>query len=211
MTSPTIRASITPALILAILLAACSSAGSGSASPSSTAASSANESASEQPSTAPASEPPASEPPTDELGEFGCDFPLVAVGTADRAQIVDIRVGEHDGFDRVVFEFDEGTPQFSLDEATPPLLADGSGLPIEVAGNSFWQLIMQGGTSQSPDGEPTYEGPVDFSPGFPMLTQLITGGDFEAVSTWYFGLEAASCARVITLTAPSRLVIDIEH
>lgn len=210
MTSPTIRASIAPALILAVLLAACSSAGSGSASPSSTAASSASASASEQPSTTPASEPPTDEP-NDELGEFGCDFPTAAVGTADRAQITAIRVGEHDGFDRVVFEFDEGIPQFSLDEATPPLLADGSGLPIEVAGNAFLQLIMQGGTRVSPDGELTYDGPVDFNPGFPMLTQLITGGDFEAVSTWYLGLDAAACVRVITLAAPSRLVIDIEH
>jgi hypothetical protein len=70
---------------------------------------------------------------------------------------------------------------------------------------------MHGGTAQSPDGDPTYDGPFDFTPDFPKLTQLISGGDFEAVSTWYFGLDDASCVRVLTLTDPSRLVIDIEH
>ena len=41
--------------------------------------------------------------------------------------------------------------------------------------------------------------------------QLVQGGDFEALSTWFLGLDGGGCYRVFTLTSPSRLVIDIEH
>jgi hypothetical protein len=156
------------------------------------------------------SEEPSSEP-TDGLGMFACSFPVNAVGTVARAQITDIRVGTHDGYDRIVFEFDAGVPEFGLDETEPPLLGDASGLPVEVEGNAFWKLVMQGGTILSPDGDITYEGPREFMPGFPKLSELDTGGDFEAVSTWYIGQEEPSCVRVSILTDPSRLVLDIEH
>jgi hypothetical protein len=211
-TMPSLRASAAPALILSLVLAACTAVvPSGPASQ--TAGAQASESlapSGEASSSPPASVDPSSEP-TDDLGSFACSLPVTAVGTVPLALITDIRVGNHDGYDRVVFEFNDGIPRFTLDEATPPLLADGSGLPIDVDGNAFWQLVMQGGTRVNPEGGFSYAGATDFTPGFDKLTQLITGGDFEAVSTWYFGLEATSCVRVISLTNPSRLVIDIEH
>jgi hypothetical protein len=206
------RRAIAPGLILVFLLAACTAAdptGSATASPSEQPSESV--AASEQPSSSALPSADASGEPTDELGDFACSFPVTGVGSVVRAQISDIRVGEHDGFDRAVFEFQNGIPQFTLDEATPPLLADGSGLPLDVHGNAFWQLVMQGGTRVSPDGVETFLGPSDFTPGFTRLTQLTQGGDFEAVSTWYFGLEATSCVRVLTLNDPPRLVIDVEH
>ena len=49
-------------------------------------------------------------------------------------------------YDRVVIEFDEGIPPFTLDEATPPLLADPSGMEMDVEGSAFWSLVLQGGT-----------------------------------------------------------------
>lgn len=214
MTMPRRRASAAPALILSLVMAACTAvdpSGFGGVAPSATAQATESPPPSvEASSSPPASGHPSSEP-TNDLGPFACDYPLAGVGTVPLALITDIRVGAHDGYDRVVFEFNAGIPQFRLDEATPPLLADGSGLPIEVDGSAFWQLVMQGGTRVNPEGGFSYAGPTDFTPGFDKLTQLVTGGDFEAVSTWYFGLEASSCVRVITLTNPSRLVIDIEH
>lgn len=149
--------------------------------------------------------------PSDDLGELACSFPLTGVGTVVRAQITDIRVGTHDGYDRVVFEFDNGIPEFMLDEATPPLLQDPSGLEMEVDGTAFLRLVMHGGTAVSPDGVQTYTGPTEFTPDFLRLAELESAGDFEAVSSWYMGLSEASCVRVLTLTTPSRLVIDIEH
>jgi hypothetical protein len=196
-----------PAMALVLLLAACRGAGTGSATSASQAASAsqASESVEASGSTEPSAEP------TDDLGPFTCALPVAGNATTGRAQIVDVRVGTHDDYDRVVIEFEAGVPAFTLDETTPPLLKDPSDLPLDVEGNAFWQLVMQGGTRVSPAGVETYDGKTDFMPGFVQLTELIEGGDFEAVSTWYFGLESEACVRVLTLTDPSRLVFDVEH
>ncbi len=146
------------------------------------------------------------------LGPFSCDLPVVEDATVGRAQIVDVRVGTHAGYDRVVFEFADGLPEISLDRATPPFTEDASGLPIDVEGTSFLRLTMRGGTKQTEDGTSSYDGPTDFDPAFPMLVDLTEGGDFEAQSTWYLGLNGEACVRVTLLTedGPPRLVIDVE-
>lgn len=161
-----------------------------------------------------ASSPASSEPvPSDELGPFSCDLPVVDDATVARAQITDVRVGTHADYDRVVFEFANGLPEFTLDRATPPFSHDASGMPVEVEGSSFLRLTMRGGTKQTEDNTSSYDGPIEFHPGFSTLIDLVEGGDFEAQSTWYLGLASEACVRVIRLTddgAP-RLVIDVEH
>lgn len=159
------------------------------------------------------SAPASAEPiPSDELGAFSCDLPVVEDATVARALITDVRVGTHADYDRVVFEFADGLPEITLDRATPPFTHDASGLPVEVTGSSFLRLTMRGGTKQTLDNTSSYDGPTDFDPEFPTLIDLVEGGDFEAQSTWYLGLAGDACVRVLRLTddAP-RLVIDIEH
>jgi hypothetical protein len=150
--------------------------------------------------------------PSDALGEFSCDLPIVE-GTPERAVYVDVRVGTHANYDRVVFEFTNGLPEMTLERATPPFMHDTSGLPVEVEGDSFLRLTMPGGTKETEEHTSAYDGPIDFHPEFPMLVHLIEGGDFEAHSTWYLGLNEEACARVTLLTddGPPRLVIDVEH
>jgi hypothetical protein len=170
-------------------------------------------------SPAPTADPPASsdspEPvPSEDLEEFTCDeLPIHEDATVPRANIVDVRMATHDGFDRVVFEFTDGLPEVTLGRAEPPFTHDASGAPIDVEGTSFLQLTMRGGTKQTEEGTSSYDGPTEFDPGFPTLVDLIEGGDFEAQSTWYFGLSSEACVRVMALTddgAP-RLVIDVEN
>lgn len=195
------------ATALILLLAACGRAGAGdattSASPSASATTSASESASASASTV-------ATPSPDPLGAFACDFPVTGTATVTRAQLVDVRVGTHAGYDRVVFEFEEGIPAFTLDRATPPLVEDASGRELDVAGNAFWALVMREASRVRMDGTPAFTD-TDFTPNFPKLTELVEGGDFEAVSTWYFGLDSDSCIRVLRLDDPSRLVFDIQH
>ena len=151
--------------------------------------------------------------PSDELGAFSCELPVVDDATVARALIADVRVGAHADYDRVVFEFENGLPEFTLDRATPPFSHDASGMPVEVEGSSFLRLTMRGGTKQTEDNTSSYDGPIEFHPGFSTLIDLVEGGDFEAQSTWYLGMASDACVRVIRLTddgAP-RLVIDVEH
>ena len=161
-----------------------------------------------------ASESASVEPiPSEDLGPFTCDLPIHVDATTARANITDVRVGSHADYDRVVFEFTDGLPEASLERAEPPFTQDASGAPIDVEGSSFMRLVMRGGTKQTEAGTSSYDGPLDFDPGFATLVDLIEGGDFEAQSTWYLGLTSEACVRVITLTddGPPRLVIDVEH
>lgn len=199
------------ALIVSMALAGCA-AGSPLVAPSDSAIAS----ASAEPSIH-ASEPASAEPsalasePTDSLPPFECTPSVTIPSTTDRAQITDVRVGTHDGYDRVVFEFASGIPDAVIEGVLPPLYADPSGLEVDVAGTAFLKVTMHGASKMSPEGGVTYDGSTNFEPGFDRLAQLIEGGDFEAVSSWYLGLDGAGCFRVLTLADPSRLVIDIEH
>lgn len=151
--------------------------------------------------------------PSEDLGAFSCDLPIHEDATVARANIVDVRVGTHADYDRIVFEFTDGVPEVSLERADPPFTEDASGQPIDVEGSSFLSLTMRGGTKQTDDGTSSYDGPTEFSPDFPSLVHLVEAGDFEGQSTWIIGLSSEACVRVLTLTddgAP-RLVIDIEQ
>jgi hypothetical protein len=152
---------------------------------------------------------PAASEPTDGLGPFGCE-PVHSPGTGAFTNITDVRVGTHAEYDRIVFEFSDGLPEFTIEPASPPFTRDASGLPLIVNGNAFWRIWLNGATKLSQTGGITYSGPTEFVVQS-QLVHLIEGGDFEAVSTWYAGTGATACVRVLTLSAPDRLVIDLEH
>lgn len=198
-------------LLTCLLLAGC---GGVSASPSASTLSSSVPSASGQ-SAAATSSAATSESvvpePSGNLGPFACTLPVSDPGTAARAQITGVRVGTHTDYDRIAFEFDAGIPRYQVETATPPFYADPSGLPLQIAGSAFWKITLVGGTRVKPDGGSSYAGPTNFVPNFNALVQLKEGGDFEALSTWYVGLTDTSCIRVLTLSDPARLVIDIRH
>ena len=208
--------------LAASLLAGCFGGGASPSSPSSPSSS---------PSHAPTTEPSASvavsvvpsattpaasvEPiPSADLGEFSCDLPVVESGAVPVANIVDVRVGTHEDYDRVVFEFSQGLPEITLSRATPPFQQDPSGLPLDVEGDSFLGLVMRGGSKQTDDNTSSYDGPTEFDPGFETLVDLVEAGDFERQSTWYLGLSAETCVRVMQLVGEGgapRLVIDVQH
>jgi hypothetical protein len=149
--------------------------------------------------------------PSEDLGPFSCELPVVEDPSVAIANIVDVRYATHPDYDRVVFEFEQGTPELTLDRATPPFTQDASGEPIAVDGDSFLRLTMRGGTRQTDEGTSSFDGPTDFDPGLPTLVDLVQGGDFERQSTWYLGLASEACARLLLLDGPPRLVIDVEH
>src|SRR5919109_4343908 len=134
--------------------------------------------------------------------------------------LTDVRVGAHNGFDRVVFEFDEpdpnpagngGVPYFQIRTAKPPFTQDPSDLPIDVEGDAFARIVFQGASGYDFDGNATYDGPRRLTPGFGTLAQVVEGGDFEATMTWMLGLSRPTCWQIQELHNPERLVIDFHH
>jgi hypothetical protein len=134
--------------------------------------------------------------------------------------LVDVRVGSHSGFDRVVFEFEApdaksrgetGIPRFVIKAAKPPFTEDPSDLPIDVDGGAFARIVLQGASGYDFDGNATYDGTRRLMPGYETLTDVVQGGDFEATMTWIFGLTQRSCWQIQELHNPDRLVIDFHH
>ena len=207
-------------LATAFLLSACigdpaatpAATGAGPGSPASTATPGSTAAATTAQPSPPASTGGSTEPvPSDQLGPFECELPIVEDASVGIANITDVRIGTHTGYDRVVFEFEQGTPELTLDRATPPFTEDASGAPMDVEGAGFLRLTMRGGTKQTDAGTSSYDGSTDFRTSHPSLVHLVEGGDFERQSTWYLGLTGEACVRVLLLDDPARLVIDLEH
>ena len=134
--------------------------------------------------------------------------------------LTDVRVGAHDGFDRIVFEFAEpkpnpagngGIPYYEIRQAKPPFTQDPSDLPLDVFGDAFVHLVVQGATGYDFDGNPTYGGSRLLTPGFGTLAEAAQAGDFEATLSWVFGLSRPTCWDVQELHNPDRLVVDFHH
>jgi len=147
-------------------------------------------------------EPLAADPSTDERtqeGSFG-----------DRLEVTEVRVGSHDGFDRVTFELDgDGTVGWSIrldDEPT----SQGSGQPIEVAGDtSLWVALEPLTYPDDPDAGLAAPERVAAPDGAVVLTEVVQDTLFEGYHTFAIGLEEAVPFAIERLEDPQRLVIDL--
>lgn len=151
--------------------------------------------------------------PTDTLAGAGTAV-VAAPSTAKTTSLLDrVAVGRHAGYDRVVFEFrDEGLPGYRVEYMQPPLKEDGSGDPVDVAGNAFVVVRMEpasGFDLNTGEGELVYKGPKRL-PGASVVKEVVRTGDFEAVLSWAIGLEAKVPFRVTTAASPSRLIVDFK-
>jgi len=155
--------------------------------------------------------PPVGAGGTDDVDADGSGQPVV---------VTDVRLGAHDGFDRIVFEFagggepgyrQAGIPFFRIEQAEPPFSEDPSDMPVDVFGDAFVHIVLQGATGYDFDGNPTYDGPRRLTPGFGTLAQVVEAGDFEATMNWILGLSRPTCWDVRELHNPDRLVIDFHH
>lgn len=136
------------------------------------------------------------------------------------ALLVDVRVGSHATFDRITFEFEpaEGrpdvVPRYQIAEVAPPLVYDGSGEPMRVAGRVFVQVIFHGASGvdlSAATVRETYTGRKEFSPNFGVLVEAERQGDFEATLSWVLGLSRRSCWTASELSGPARVAIDLPH
>jgi hypothetical protein len=205
------------AFALALVVAGCGSNGAQEAGPVPAAPSATH--TSEAPVTSTTDTAPPAEPEATDLGPKSC-----APGTGGEegiyTNLVAVRVGAHNGFDRIVFEFSPpdpnpagngGIPHFDIRTAKPPFSEDPSDIPIEVEGDAFVRIVLQGASGYDFDGNATYDGPRRLTPGFGTLAQAVEGGDFEATMTWILGLSRMTCWQIQELHNPDRLVIDFHH
>jgi hypothetical protein len=171
-----------------------------------------------RPSVEPSVEPSAEASVDENLPPFVCGAPSLEVPAMNMETapllLGDVRIGGHEGYDRVVFEYlrFSATPELRVRVDEGPYLHDPSGLPLEVDGSLVYLLNINGATKYDQEAaELTYTGPTDFHSGLTQIVQLVESGDFEATNNWYLGVNGATCLRAFALLDPSRLVIDVQH
>lgn len=125
--------------------------------------------------------------------------------------VTDIRVGEHDGFDRVVYELGgEGTPGWQV-EYVDSAVQDGSGRPVEVGGQAILQVRIDGSAYPFESKVEPYSGP-DPVPGIPggVISDVNGSLVFEGVTQSYIGVsEKGRPFSASALSDPPRLVVDV--
>ena len=124
--------------------------------------------------------------------------------------VTSVRVGKHEGFDRVVFDFTgKGSPGWFIDYTDSPA-QQGSGNPISYQGATALDVSIDGTAYPFQlEMEDPNIGTVPGAGG--VVTQVLSGGTFEARSQFVIGLDGRHPYSVQVLNEPTRLVIDVLH
>lgn len=127
----------------------------------------------------------------------------------EAATLIDARTAAHDGFDRIVFEFEgvrpEGLVQYVEDAAHC-----GTGDPVTgLDGDTILSIGFEMTNGHTEAGEPTLDDHELDGPGNTIAEARMTC-DFEAQVNWVIGVEGGERPfGVYLLESPSRVVIDI--
>jgi hypothetical protein len=151
---------------------------------------------------------PAGETPSETPFAGGRDPVVVPAGDiTDIPRLTDVRAAAHEGFDRIVFEFDAPRPGFRV-EYVDEALGCGTGEPEEVEGAAFLQVKIQPADAHDDAGAPTFpQQELTFD-----LSSIVAARqtcDFEADVTWVVGLAEEADFTATSLLDPFRVVVDV--
>lgn len=121
-----------------------------------------------------------------------------------------VRTASHPGVDRVVFEFaGSGAPGWTV-EYVDRAIAQGSGQPITVAGQSVLRVSMTGTTYPDPSPAPTPVPQRVPGDGAGIVTEVVQNGTFEGDTVSFVGLSGGQRPFAVhTVQSPTRVVVDI--
>jgi hypothetical protein len=148
----------------------------------------------------------------------GAANPARGGGDAPTRLLTDVRVGVHDCYERVTFEFKpqpgeaDGPVGWKAAYEPAPITEDGSGRPVRVKGAAFLVLRFSatGADLSQEAAPPTYTGPTSLeAAGSTRIQQVRRIGDFEGVLTWVIGLDRKRPFHVTTEGGPARVIFDV--
>lgn len=214
MRAPARSTAVATGLVGLIALAGCTSDEPSGSTPTTPVATVTSAEPSPTPSESSSEPSPSSSPSPTALTGFGVDdvrsksFPDLGGALGD---VGAVRVGHHDGFDRVVWEFPgTGTPSYQVRYVDEPI-ADGSGDPVEVAGLAYLEVIVS--RLDIPDSADACPG--DASAGSMKGTVVQQAhsycGGFEGVGQAFVGLDEERPFKVSVLKSPTRIVVDVAN
>ena len=129
---------------------------------------------------------------------------------AASAVLTAVRAAEHPGFDRVVFEFQDRVPSWKTSYVPGPAQDCGSGETQAVAGGALLEVTFQQAQAHTDEGQATIP-ERERALNYPALQELQRTCDFEGMVTYFLGTKDRARYRIEELSAPPRLVVDVEH
>jgi hypothetical protein len=127
------------------------------------------------------------------------------------ALLKEVRAAAHEGFDRVVFEFDGAEmPSYHIEYIDKPARACGSGNVVPLKGDGWLEIRFSPAAAHTEDGEPTVKN-REQSPNLKIIREMKSTCDFEAEVEWVLGVSSPNKYRVLELKNPTRLAVDIKH
>ena len=130
------------------------------------------------------------------------------------AHLTDVRPNDGGGCPRVVFEFRDQEPGYTIRYVEGPFNECGSGDDVPTQSweaGAFLSVRFEPARSADLEQEsapPTYDGPRDISIEGDILKHMKVICDFEAVMEWVIGVDERRSFTVGALDDPSRIVID---
>ncbi|MCG8919407.1 hypothetical protein L6E12_26890 [Actinokineospora sp. PR83] len=126
--------------------------------------------------------------------------------------LTDVRAGTQPCFDRLVLDV-AATSGYRV-EYVPAVSEDPTGDPVPLRGGAFLQVIAEN-PAYDDAGNPTYlpanRAELVDATGLPTLRQVAWAGSFEGQTGLGVGVRARLPFRVLVLSGPPRLVVDVAH
>ncbi|MFH5823946.1 hypothetical protein [Georgenia sp. AZ-5] len=123
---------------------------------------------------------------------------------------VGVRVGTHQGYERVVFDLEgSDTPTYSVryvDEA----VQEGKGDVVDVEGNATLEVVITGFRYPEPSEADRLAQGSYGAEAAAEVDEVLVSGIFEGQNQAFIGLEEQVPFRVFTLTGPTRVVVDVQ-
>jgi hypothetical protein len=130
-----------------------------------------------------------------------------ANGGSDRTftGVVAVRIGQHDGYDRFVIEFNGPIPAYAVRRQTGTTFTeDPRGTQVMLKGTHGVSILLHPVVNWT-----SYAGPRAFEAGFQFIKEARQVQNFEGYQEWALGIQGAPCLRVAELASPPRLVVDV--
>ena len=133
--------------------------------------------------------------------------------TMSSAALINVRTGQHDCFDRVVFDFNGPATGYRV-SYQDHIFTQAKGDEVPIAGGAKLDVVLLEPAYDINTGETTFTSPFPNVAGHRTLRDLEFGGSFEGYTTIGVGVRARLPFRVFTLAGPgghSRIVLDVAH
>lgn len=168
----------------------------------------------------PASEPPAPTAPRPKTPDAEGEAPFEGTtGVAEKKRpgvkkpviLREVRVGEHEGYERMVFEIaGDELPGYRVTYTDKPSAQCGSGDPSKVAGKGWLEVRLSPAQAHDEAGKVTIAD-RERHPKLEVVQEMELTCDFEGEVTWSVGVAERNKFRVLELSKPARIVIDVRR